>query len=126
MDDKQLIEMAAKASFYSLSDEAKTKALAECNANPTREITWNPLINDGDAHRLAVTLKLTIDHGYDMVFVNLTTHSFDEAVEAQESYNGDEFATTRRSIVQETYNEDAFAATRRAIVRAAAIIGRNI
>jgi hypothetical protein len=107
MNDKQLTEMAAKASFYSI--RSKSLADSNSNANPKRDITWNPLKNDGDAHRLAVTLKLTIDHGYDMVFVNLTTHSFDEAVEAQESYNGDEYA-----------------ATRRAIVRAAAIIGRNI
>lgn len=77
-------------------------------------VGWNPLINDGDAHRLAVRLQLTVCN---------------EHVSAGTSYctKDDESYPLVRSGDNEDHVVDSdYAATRRAIVLAAAEIGRNM
>ncbi len=66
---------------------------------------WNPLIDDGDALRLAIDLKLTVVVESDLVFCRnmLTYKAFMEKIKT-----------------------DKYAATRRAIVRAAAAVGKNV
>lgn len=71
---------------------------------------WNPLEDDGDALRLAVKLKMDIEHVYEYVDVSI----YDLDIE--------DFAAR----VAEDSREDPYAATRRAIVRAAAKIGRSM
>jgi hypothetical protein len=65
---------------------------------------WNPLTDDGDALRLAVKLKMTVD---------IT----DEASGA---------GAIGLKWCSEPYKDDPYAATRRAIVRAAAEIGKGL
>ena len=111
MSDRELLELAAKAAgidykkddrdwghedhcaFWSYDD------LCTCGAR------WNPLLDDGDALRLAVKLRLTVEQW-----------KTNEAVCYNKSGDG----------VYEDYGNDPDAATRRAIVRAAAEIGRNM
>lgn len=67
------------------------------------QIYWNPLVDDGDALRLAVKLHLDVCFGANYV-------------------------TVRGSAQMPTVNNDndPYAATRRAIVRAAAAIGESM
>lgn len=69
-------------------------------------VQWNPLLDDGDALRMAVKFEFDIEHQEDSVFVN--------HVEIQ-NYQ-----------LLDWHNGDRLAATRRAIVRAAAEIGKQM
>lgn len=105
MDDRELLELAAKAAGM---------IPREFQGNPHYMDgvldCWNPLHDDGDALRLAVVLKMEIDHEHpadqDRWVMACTYGMSSHAVEEF----GDE---SQRA-----------AATRRAIVRAAAEIGR--
>ena len=106
MSDKELLELAARAAGYS-----GTWVDAGLNLGTDAvPIIFNPLTDDGDAMRLAVKLKLSIDTNW---------------------YNSDACWFTDKSIAasfdsveEENHNDDPYAATRRAIVRAAAEIGK--
>lgn len=67
---------------------------------------WNPLIDDGDALRLAVGLRMEVRIGRQN---HLAIVSWGSGL----------------GCVEEVIDSDAYAATRRAIVRAAAEIGRQ-
>ena len=103
MDDRELLELAAKAAGI---DERR---LPDAWPNRFDDDQWNPLIDDGDALRLAVKL------GIDLEWRN------DGRVAAYGilSVNGRCFAAFESS------REERYAATRRAIVRAAAEIGKT-
>ena len=108
MDDKELLEAAARAAGLTRVTISETPALGlhawakslfdECGSG-----VWNPLTDDGDALRLAVKLNLVI------------------VIKAHEcevfSEDGDYLASVS------TMMTNPYAATRRAIVRAAAEIG---
>ena len=100
MIDRELLELAAKAAGYKLSqiyDMIWSDAAVEY-------INWNPISDDGDALRLAIKLEMDVSFGLRGAVI--------------EQSHGRE--------VQELDKNDPYAATRRAIVRAAAEIGRNI
>lgn len=103
MKDKDLLELAAKASDLH-GEWSKTIGGWDCLITPGCQ-PWQPLHDDGDALRLAVELGLEI----------LTM-----------PYNGGYSTVTQMFGVQvvEPHKDDAYAATRRAIVRAAAEIGK--
>ncbi|WP_312450099.1 hypothetical protein [Stutzerimonas nitrititolerans] len=70
MDDRELLEMAAKAAGYVVRWYDDTLAYGPTfgievePGNPCGFDPWNPLTDDGDALRLAVKLKLIIgSHG---------------------------------------------------------------
>ena len=105
MNDKELLELAAKAagidykhdnSFWAHEDHCAFWSYADLCTCGGR---WNPLTDDGDALRLAVKLNLTVFSGPVYSYVVGCT--------------------------QEKNNGDPYAATRRAIVRAAAEIGKG-
>ena len=117
MTDRELLELAAKAAGIELDWD-----IPENSTTPWRmtgegdergpAAEWNPLTDDGDALRLAVSQRLKIAHNppedqnlwvavRDRRFVACSIERFDD--ESQRS-----------------------AATRRAIVRAAAEIGREM
>lgn len=105
MNDRELLELAAKAAKIETTwDQLRGSKTGVVRLSTGR--IWNPLNDDGDALRLAVTLRLHLRY-------------FDDEREP------------KRVIVDnhpgnvEIYTDDPFAATRRAIVRAAAEIGRN-
>lgn len=102
MNDRELLELAAKASGVSgfLVDAGLNIG---SNAFPK---VWNPLTDDGDALRLAVKL-------------NFTVCKREHEVEIFNDNNG-EFLCS----ISISEGDEPYAATRRAIVRAAAEIGK--
>lgn len=100
MTDRELLELAAKAAGYLLSELSDMV----WSDSETEFVYWNPLTDDGDALRLAVRLLFEIDMGRDGIAIRHSTGIK----------------------ILEAFNHDPCAATRRAIVRAAAEIGRNM
>jgi len=108
MNDKELLELAAKASDYGLTYKRQI-------SNETHEWVsddglfwqWNPLIDDGQALRLAVKCRIDVEVFNDttLSWVMIGCGYFE---------------------IEEKHNDDQYAATRRAIVRAAAEIGKAI
>ena len=101
MEDRELLELAAKTVGYDISHSLNAYRMVLPNpvvglCIPGVSTCWNPLEDDGDAFRLASRMNLEVDFGNNMVVTP-----------------------------SEVWGEgtDPYAATRRAIVRAAAIIG---
>ena len=94
MTDRELLEFAAKAAGY--------------KKRFVHYLGWNPLIDDGDALRLAVKLGLGVSVPLGYKRTDVVAFS-DSRINAIESHGSDPLATTRR-----------------AIVRAAAEIGRQM
>ena len=125
MRDRELLEMAAKAYWgdeiddvvwLRWSDEDQSIAFThgdnqDHNGND-RELLWNPLIDDGDAFRLAVKLKMFLD------LDGCNAANSDDQLTVWFGGGDDEHAGV-------SHDEcDPYAATRLAIVRAAAEIGK--
>lgn len=113
-EDKELLRWAAKA--------AGIKRLTEdgplmCLKDHVMEV-WNPLEDDGDAFRLAVTLGMIIDARY-----GRNCNNNNEPIYV--NYWPKNWQGHHESIKQEI-GDDALSTTRRAIVRAAAEIGRKM
>lgn len=112
MTDRELLEAAAKAAGIELDWAVPPKSppwrVTGSGEDRGPAAQWNPLTDDGDALRLAVTLKLQVTPG---------------------TYNKDEFTAFHAGAGEaheyRHFQQDEFAATRRAITRAAAAIGAN-
>ena len=105
MTDRELLELAAKAAGYEpLGMENGKMYLFGVQDG------WNPLIDDGDALRLAVKLGLCVA-------------IFPKDHETMVGYPKGEHDGAN---IIEPHNSDPFAATRRAIVRAAAAVGKEL
>lgn len=109
MSDRELLELAAKASgdfttakYYRVADDLPVVFML--NDKP-----WNPLTDDGDALRLAVKLEM-----------NVLLFSGD--VRVKKGWNDGSPVFHNEDIF---HSDDPYAATRRAIVRAAAEIGKG-
>ena len=100
-NDRELLELAAKAAGYNVIyfDNPSLKRFIDSDGEE-----WNPLTDDGDALRLAV--KLELDVAVWKSYVAVVGYDGLHAVE--------------------DVNDDPYAATRRAIVRAAAEIGKEM
>ena len=115
--DRELLELAAKAAGYEVlaKKQAQRDKIGYGSAGlwiKGVSTCWNPLTDDGDALRLAVRLRMGIDHN----------HPADEIFWVSASA-----ANQRLSAVEEFDDEvQREAATRRAIVRAAAAIGESL
>jgi len=120
MNDRELLELAAKAAGI----EIEWHRMITGNDNPViapktqRERNllgheweeWNPLIDDGDALRLAVKL-------------NILTY---QTRVLSDDVNTAYASTPSSAVFTEPHEDDTYAATRRAIVRAAAEIGKDM
>lgn len=111
MTDRELLELAAKAAglnikSYAVDTDDKFIHLIVGPKFTKEKIAWNPLADDGDALRLAVTLGLAVS----IDCTGRTTYAH-----AEECWQ-----------TLQPHNNDPYAATRRAIVRAAAEIGRSM
>lgn len=107
-NDRELLELAAKAGDVELGDER-----TECGISLTMEDgrhrslpKWNPLTDDGDALRLAVKLNICV---FNNEYASWAATGSLQEVRGEELHNG---------------GVDPYTATRRAIVRAASEIGR--
>lgn len=100
MEDHELLELAAKA----IGEQFHSGHITQ-NGKQYEWVEWNPLIDDGDALRLAVRLALNIDiqHHETEVF----------------TWDG-VYLASEHVFVHPTH---AYEATRRAIVTAAAKLG---
>ena len=114
MNDKELLEFAAKAAGYELDWDVPPKSPPWVITGRGEErgpaYQFSPLTDDGDALRLAVKCGLSVQIGAS-VFV------YDHPDFCDPAYTGVETC--------ESLKTDPFAATRRAIVRAAAEIGKE-
>ncbi len=104
-DDRELLELAAKAAGMDGCAVEYDDRLVFLEDGKPASTEWSPLTNDGDALRLAVKLQLHLEWW---------PICGDGAVGA----------CTDRVKHTEPWRDDKYAATRRAIVRAAAEIGR--
>ena len=121
MADRELLEAAAKAAGIEVVGNRHPTDGLNCDFSG-HVVVWRPLIDDGDAFRLAVKLGIKIEqdwfapNGYaprDGRARAFTTYS----IELTGSYN------VRPQWFKEDFGDDPAAATRRAIVRAAAALG---
>lgn len=101
MTDFELLTFAAKAAGI----DGEYHAIGIYTPKNPADSYWNPLTNDGDALRLAFSLR--IHTGYIGIPTTHTVWAGNGAVSAEEPYTGPE-------------------ALRKAIVRAAAEIGKEI
>jgi hypothetical protein len=105
MNDKELLELAAKAFFPDCANLTyPLDWVQNCHGD------WNPLADDGDAHRLSVKLAFCVSHW--------TEHTPPDVMV------GYRLSAGSGANQIEDYGQDPYAATRRAIVRAAAEIGK--
>lgn len=98
MDDRELLELAAKAAGIK-HNQWDYEAMRQLGHIISQGMMWNPLVDDGDALRLATGLQLDVIQG--------AAHAACDSC-------------------LEVINGDRLSATRRVIVRAAAEIGRSI
>lgn len=103
MNDRELLEAAARAAGVPLKwpHDPDTYARVDC-VPPRRTDTWdnwNPLTDDGDALRLAVLFKFTMDYFPDIREV-LVRHPYVDEPLSSEFYSDDPYAATRRAIVR--------------------------
>lgn len=114
MTDKELLELAAEAAGFKLEQgygQPPEKCLFYVDSEG-RCHDWNPIDDDGDALRLAVKLKINVEHAE-------TLSRNPHGVNCWPLGRGD-------CGHMETELADYGAATRRAIVRAAAEIGKTL
>lgn len=111
--DRELLELAAKAAGM---DGWTWCEEQQCMKSPAKESPygsvhayWSPREDDGDAFRLAVKLRIDVNHSITMVV-------------AERDDSVDDFVVG----VAEGKSNDPYAATRRAVVRAAAAIGEGM
>lgn len=110
MDDRELLELAAKAAGLHVVDRGSPVTLYVESDGCKSGVRWNPLADDSDALRLAVALRLDVGSGFNLHYeeVCMVSHA--------ELFSG---------WFEEPYGSDPSAATRRAIVRGAAEIGKG-
>ena len=119
MDDRELLELAARAAGIALEWRSDRESLDPGHQVPDDLYghvwkRWDPLLDDGDAMRLAVRCGMGI-------LYETQEYMGDRTIEV--SYDIDEGDGTCK-VVTEVLDCNPCAATRRAIVRAAAEIGR--
>jgi hypothetical protein len=103
MSDHELLNLAAKAAGITLDSDGDRVDVRDNGGAPT---AWNPLTDDGDALRLAITLGIGT--------YPREAHAWCEATGGLDNL-------TRVGV---SHCADVFSATRRAVVVAAAEIGR--
>src|ERR1700758_5538727 len=107
MDDRELLELAAKAAGYRIEwvsvrlDDNFGARIRNENPYWFNWPAWNPLVDDGDAMRLAIKLDINLRQKFAMV-------------QAEYPWIDDEFNT--RKVLCEPVLDDHCAASRRAIV----------
>lgn len=112
--DRELLELAARA--HGGLERVGTFGWIHVDSRGQRGAWWSPLTDDGDALRLAVKLRLGIDHN----------HPADQQRWVIAERSGCEGCYGPVSCVEDDFENESNrnAATRRAIVRAAAAIAR--
>lgn len=92
MNDKELLELAAKAA--GIVPQWRDQTLSTYRPGICDPIGWNPLTDDGDELRLAVKLDLEIRPDTSSVA------AAGDGVWEDQAHSGDKLAATRRAIVR--------------------------
>lgn len=108
MDDRELLEMAAKAAGYVVRWYDDTLAYGPTfgievePGNPCGFDHWNPLTDDGDALRLAFALGMSVYTGACMIDYAVPDADDEEleTLETLEFEHGGDIANLRRAIVR--------------------------
>lgn len=79
MDDKELLELAAKAAGYEVEWVRNSGCFYRCEEEIGRE-TFDSLDDDGDALRLAATLRLDVIWFANMQYVTVERRGFGENI----------------------------------------------
>ena len=122
MNDRELLELAAKAAGYTVNATLQAKRDAIGSGDVGLWINgvstcWNPLTDDGDALRLATRLRLAIDHN----------HPADQQPWIVAERQGCEGCYSPVTCIEDDFDErQRDVATRRAIVRAASEVGMQM
>lgn len=135
MDDRELLELAARAYWGDEIDDVcniewseEDQAIAYTHADNQdhngndRTFLWSPLTDDGDALRLAVRLGIKV---MPYPVYSPDKHSVEASRLALAPPTDDENTYVGPQLV-ERYGDDPCEATRRAITRAAAEIGKDM
>ena len=94
MTDRELLELAAKAAGYDYMPQNRAIVKDGIPAN------WNPLEDDGDALRLAVSLRIEISpEGFSLSRVDARCRWGTWLMEMYRNHDGDPYSATRRAIV---------------------------
>jgi hypothetical protein len=109
MNDRELLEAAAKAAGYRVRwvdaptsfnyEGFRIKTGKKLPNGLDAEIRWNPLTDDGDALRLVVKLGFLVDVWLHQQ-VCIASNQGEDMVEAREEFGNDPCAATRRAIVR--------------------------
>jgi hypothetical protein len=113
MTDLELVKLAAKAAGMEIRKPMKYRNELEAKQSGYDNDGfnwWSPLTDDGDALRLAVKLKMSVNY--------LEAHP--------KGYEPARVSINNGYGIVEVIHNDPYAATRRAIVRAAAEIGKGM
>ena len=111
--DRELLELAAKAvgiDYWVVRFAPRSAPVEKLHITENGEtVEWNPLVNDGQALRLAVKLGMQVYVGTHTVVAEICSDSEEPPI-----------------LGKVFVESDPYVATRRAIVRAAAEIGKAI
>lgn len=120
MNDRELLEMAAKAAGIYLDwhvpDGASPWVITGEGVDRGPGYSWGPLVDDGDALRLAAKLDLAIEFGRSSISIS--------APQTPEQSDDDERGDLMAVELWQTSEVAKLKAMRLVIVRAAAEIGR--
>lgn len=99
MDDRELLELAAKAAGIAVKWKEDGRSFQVVRGLP---FTWNPLTDDGDALRLAFALGMSVDAGACMIDYAVPDADDEEleTLETLEFEGGGDIANLRRAIVR--------------------------
>lgn len=114
MTDRELLELAAKAAGMVVVSDYDGAAWAHLvDEHPEQAVRWNPLTDDGDALRLAVTLRIE--------YIFVSDRKSIQCMRAEHTEMGD----WETYLCDEPIGDDVQASMRKAIVRAATEIGKR-
>jgi hypothetical protein len=100
MTDIELLKAAAKAAGIEVEWKHGCGHALHVTSQGAGYIYWNPLIDDGQAFRLANSLRLTVYHDVLAVIVKHKQYSWEWMGEGVDADTGDRDASTRRVIVR--------------------------
>lgn len=114
MTDRELLELAAKAEGRTI--KWMTQIGSGNRPDETFSACWNPLLDDGDALRLAVQLDMQFEYLEFTGYARARSRKLD---------HGEPRPWLSEYCMNDANEKDPLAATRRAIVRAAAELAKQ-
>lgn len=106
MTDRELLELAAKAAGYvfvvhpGYDEDECVYVTHTWIREPGHLVEWNPLLDDGDALRLAVKMGISIHMGTYKVVCEVVPQEDDGNIVTKENCVSDPYAPTRMAIVR--------------------------